>query len=690
MFVLEDGRKNLFQWDVDRRLIVEDPTITEVHFCNKSDDCSLVVETYTDNDTVYADIPNVLLQDRWDIRAYAYCGSGYTKVEEVFEVKARTKPTDYVYTETEIKRYEDLEKHLDERLDEIVKDGIKADLEGYATEAYVDEAVQNVQVDLTGYATEGYVDNAIKNIDIPEPEKVDLTGYATESYVNKTVEAAKPDLNAYATRTELNRVSNSVPTKVSQLSNDAGYINKHQDISHLATIGQVQKVEDKLPTKTSQLTDDRGFLTKHQDISHLAPLSHTHPSYALKTEIPSTEGLATETYVDEAIAAIELPESEKIDLTGYAKEQWVKDQGYLTEHQDLSAYATHTELSAVSKSIPTKVSQLSNDKGYLTAHQDISYLATKGEVQKVEDKIPTRTSQLTNDKGFLTEHQDISHLAPLSHTHPSYATTESLNSYALKTYVDEAVANIDLPEGGGDSQFVYYVGTDPQKLRDIIAAKKIPIARVNLGNGNYHNYIYSHEEDGWFWFYSIAADKARIFKLKSTDGSTSEDYTSYRIPLGGSGSADLTDYYTKAETDELIGNINECDTYFFDPRVLIFDQGFNNQYALLSDSMAEFATRFTAGEQVALVIFDETLERYVPSEIALGDGSITVLRCLSVADTDRTHVVKQWRFLHSESHGGWVVAMDEERLFSLTTRSYVDTAIQNALSGIAQAEGGAY
>lgn len=114
MFILEDGREHLFQWDLDRRLIVEDPTIAEVHFCNRTDVCSLVVDTYTEDGTVYANIPNILLQSPWDIRAYAYCTDCYTKVEKIFKVKARTKPSDYAYTETEIKSYEYLEAKLTE------------------------------------------------------------------------------------------------------------------------------------------------------------------------------------------------------------------------------------------------------------------------------------------------------------------------------------------------------------------------------------------------------------------------------------------------------------------------------------------------------------------------------------------------------------------------------------------------
>lgn len=123
MFLLEDGRKHLYQWDLNRRIQVEDPTIAEVHFCNRTDDCALVVETYTDDTydgKTYADIPNIILQQPWDIRAYAYCTDGYTKIEEVFEVKARTRPTDYVYTETEVYT---IEEHLARAIDEAKANG---------------------------------------------------------------------------------------------------------------------------------------------------------------------------------------------------------------------------------------------------------------------------------------------------------------------------------------------------------------------------------------------------------------------------------------------------------------------------------------------------------------------------------------------------------------------------------------
>lgn len=128
------------------------------------------------------------------------------------------------------------------------------------------------------------------------------------------------------------------------------------------------------------------------------------------------------------------------DDVGATTEQWVKAQGYLTQHQDLSGYVTETEL---------------ENKGYLVS-DDISNLASKTELQAVENKIPslngyateqyvndkvdsidlspyakkteipTKTSQLENDSNFLTEHQSLDNYYTKSETDTQI--TNAINS----------------------------------------------------------------------------------------------------------------------------------------------------------------------------------------------------------------------------------------------------------------------
>lgn len=164
MFKILDGRSEFYQWDLDRQLIVADASIDEVHFCNRTDDCSLVCEVYDLDGLRVVDVPNVLLQTDWRINVYAYDHS-YTKHSAQFNVVKRTKPADYIYTETEIKNYDDLAA----RVDEIEKNGISDEAVSAAIEQYLEE--NDLKVDLTGYATETYVNEKIETIELtPGPE----------------------------------------------------------------------------------------------------------------------------------------------------------------------------------------------------------------------------------------------------------------------------------------------------------------------------------------------------------------------------------------------------------------------------------------------------------------------------------------------------------------------------------------
>ena len=109
MFRIADGREHFYQWDLDRQVVVDDPSIAEVHFCNRTEDVSLVVEVVDG----LANVPNILLQSSFDMRVFGYDGKA-TRYDAVFKVKAKTKPSDYVYTETEIKSYEYLENKIRE------------------------------------------------------------------------------------------------------------------------------------------------------------------------------------------------------------------------------------------------------------------------------------------------------------------------------------------------------------------------------------------------------------------------------------------------------------------------------------------------------------------------------------------------------------------------------------------------
>lgn len=122
MFSIYDGRDGFCQWDLNQKLVVSAPC--EVHFCNGTSDCSLVCETYEQDGKLLVNVPNILLQTAKNIRVYAYVKDNeeqYTKASKVFSVRARTKPDDYVYTETEIYS---VEKAVAEAMQEAKDSGI--------------------------------------------------------------------------------------------------------------------------------------------------------------------------------------------------------------------------------------------------------------------------------------------------------------------------------------------------------------------------------------------------------------------------------------------------------------------------------------------------------------------------------------------------------------------------------------
>lgn len=216
MFRIVDGREHFYQWDLDRQVTVDDSSIIEVHFCNRTDECSLVVDVVDGK----ANVPNIILQNSFDIRVFGYDGKA-TLHEKTFKVKARTQPADYVYTETTVKRIDEVLAKAEEaaELASTTANELYEYVEGHKL-TLVDDGEGNVTLqavatgdddpaDLSNYytkaQTEALIDEAIEGIEIPE---VDLTGYATKQYVDDKIDAIpEVDLSEYAKTTDIPDVS---------------------------------------------------------------------------------------------------------------------------------------------------------------------------------------------------------------------------------------------------------------------------------------------------------------------------------------------------------------------------------------------------------------------------------------------------------------------------------------------------
>lgn len=227
----------------------------------------------------------------------------------------------------------------------------KVDLSNYAKTA-----------DLSTVATSGSYNDLSDKPPIPEPYELPVasatalggvkvgsglsitdgvlsaTGGGTADSVDWSKIQNKPNFANVATSGDYNDLSNkpTIPS-VEGLASEA-YVNEK-----VAAI-----VIPEVPTKVSELENDKGYLTEHQSLegyaktADLAQVAKTGSYNDLidKPTIPSTTGLATETYVDDKIAEIDIP------TVPTKVSAFTNDAGYLTEHQSLIEYAKKTDIPA--------------------------------------------------------------------------------------------------------------------------------------------------------------------------------------------------------------------------------------------------------------------------------------------------------------------------------------------------------
>ena len=212
MFTIRDGRDCFFQWDAKRQVIVSDPTVNEVHFCNRSSDCSLVVLVKNEDGLRVADVPNIILQNDLPVRVYAFC-TGYTKVEKIFKVCTRTKPADYVYEETDVVRAAEILIKAEESASKAEK--AKNTAENHASSASISANTANVD------ATAALL---YKNAS----EESATNAATSEGNASRSATAAKQsETNAAQSLSEVTTIRNEVVTKTSDLDSKLETINRN-------------------------------------------------------------------------------------------------------------------------------------------------------------------------------------------------------------------------------------------------------------------------------------------------------------------------------------------------------------------------------------------------------------------------------------------------------------------------------
>lgn len=138
-----------------------------------------------------------------------------------------------------------------------------------------------------------------------------VSGFATKQELN-AVQSSIPDTTGLATKVELSNVAADIPETYLEVANlgDGSLTiinNKGESVIFTPSTGggavdsvngQTGTVVLDIPTKVSELENDSGYLTSHQDISNLATKVELQ---AVENKIPNVSNFATTNYVETAI-----------------------------------------------------------------------------------------------------------------------------------------------------------------------------------------------------------------------------------------------------------------------------------------------------------------------------------------------------------------------------------------------------
>lgn len=184
----------------------------------------------------------------------------------------------------------------------------------YTTKDYVAEQIANAQlgggeggsVDLSGYATIEYVDGAIANIEIPEIEMPDLSDYATTEYIDGIISVIdKGDATGEITYDDF--ADGQMPYKL----NGTVYFTVDDKERKMVFRNEIAYVDKRKVGPINLLRIWRTRIT-------IDTIDGPDYLYISNGETAGYHYFATQSYVDNAIANIEIPD---VDLTDYATKE---------------------------------------------------------------------------------------------------------------------------------------------------------------------------------------------------------------------------------------------------------------------------------------------------------------------------------------------------------------------------------
>ena len=429
------------------------------------------------------------------------------------------------------------------------------------------------------------------------------SNYYTKTEVNSSLET-KADKSEIPT----------VPTNVSAFTNDAGYLTEHQSLDNYYTKSEVDtSLESKankseiptVPTNVSAFTNDAGYLTEHQSLDNYYTKTESDGKYA--TQVVVNEEIAARINDIRDVKATLESKADKSEIPTVPTNvsAFTNDAGYLTEHQSLNDYYTKTEVNASLevKADKTEIPSLNGyateqwvgQQGYLTeetdptvpshvkaiTEEDIakwnrggrdvykwSFYSYSYATEKVSFTFTKNGDTITGSQGYILKYKRYSKTGEIDGTYQTASTNsflfnipltddtifivasleEGSNSNICLEFSFDVVSNI---KGGGITEETdpvwtaekvnYYTKTEVDTSLESKANKnEIPTVPTKVSEfTNDAGYLTQHQSlDNYY-------TKSEVNSSLETKANKSE------IPS-------LDNYYTKSEIDGIVGNVNNA------------------------------------------------------------------------------------------------------------------------------------
>lgn len=387
------------------------------------------------------------------------------------------------------------------------------------------------------------------------------TAHAPSNAERNTIVGIQKNGTDVTINSSTRKVNIIVPTKVSELTNDSGYLTQHQDLSSYAKQSDLDSKVDKVDGKGLSANDFTDTLKSNLNTAYTHSQAAHAPSNAERNTIVGIQKNGTDVTINSTTRKVNIVvPTNTSDLTN--------DSGFLTQHQSLANYATKTDLDGKVDKIEGK--DLSTNDFDNTQKNNLSTAYTHSQAahaplnaerntivtikkngtalspdssRAINITVPTKVSELTNDSGYLTSvpvtsvnsktgavsltASDVG-AAPSSHTH-NYAGSSSAGGAA--TSANKVNKSMTVKLNGGTTEGTNQFTFDGSSAKNVnitpSAIGALPLSGGTLtGNltGKYitgtwlqttavtdkAGRIATIDDDGWIYYRTLAETKGDL------------------------------------------------------------------------------------------------------------------------------------------------------------------------------------